>query len=958
MGDISLFRHAMWIARESPATHVKRIEKQMSLNNPALVFLTALLGVYGMALGDRSVDVPQLTIESYRLPNGLKVALNPDPTAPRTTVCVTYHVGSKNERPGLTGFAHFFEHMMFRGTKNVPNYDVPLQQAGGSPNAFTTEDITVYFETVPAHYLERAIFMEAERMAFLPSALDVKKFDVEREIVKNERRQRMENVPYGLARETISSYIFPKGHPYSWSVIGSMKDLNNSDLSDLRKFFYEFYHPGNATLCIVGAFDPTVAKTWIDEYFGVLARGPRVANVEIRDTPTVSKRITQRDQVQFPRVYWTWPTVPESHRDAAALELLGNLLSDGDASRLHRALMIDETLVTKVSARSDAREIAGIFSIDAIVSPGTKPAEVERVLQEQIARIRTTPPTHQEVRRAIRKDQKSSLVRLTATTGRAFAISWGFAQYDDPHYYQTVYRAYANVTPADVQRVVSRYLTPEKLVLHVLPTSGGEEESPAILAGPLATSAVPPAISARDPLPGTQWGDLPDAGEYREFAPPEFEVRQLSNGLSVWIAPWRTLPLVAARLIVPVGSAENASGKYGLSKLTATMWEKGTQDLTSTEFAGKLDGLGTSLGIGATFSTTELGFTVVKDALPETLALVGSMVAEPRMDPADFERERSLQLSALARGPDNPSWIARRVFPGLLYGRDHPYGLPISGFDHTVRSLSLSDVQGFYQDHFVPTNSTLIIVGDVDTESLIRQIEAAWKNWQGAAVKSSPPASAATAKSATVYLIDKPGAVQSVVSVGRLWRARNDPSHLATRIGNRVLGGDYTSRINKNLREKNGYTYGAYSEFDHIRETGDWSVSSNVRVDVTAAALSEIMTELESLREDRPLTAEEIRIARTALLNTFPAQFESPQQIAASLSTLARHQLPKNYLRDFAQHLREVDDQDVRRFMSELCSSTELRTLIVGDREQIVPQLENAGFDRLQFLDVNGQPSD
>ena len=847
---------------------------------------------------------------------------------------------------------------MFRGTKNVPNFDVPLQQAGGSPNAFTTEDITVYFETVPSNYLKRALYMEAERMAFLPTALDLTKFDTEREIVKNERRQRMENVPYGLAHETIASHLFPEGHPYSWSVIGSMKDLNNADLGDLRRFFYEFYHPGNATLTVVGSFDLASAKEWIEHYFGLLQRGPQVNAVQAPDSPTVSHKVVQRDQVQFPRVYWTWSTVPETHEDAAALEILANVLSDGDASRLRRTLVIDQSFATDVRARSDTREIAGLFSIDAIVSPRKTPPDVENALAEELKRLQTAPPSQAEVTRAIRKHQKRSLVQLTASTGRAFAICIGLAQYNDPHYYQTTYRDHSTVTPQDVQRVASRYLTPERLVLHVLPVSQGEEESAAILAGPLPSEDARLNITARDPKPGAEWEKLPDPTTHVDFAPPDFETRTLSNGLSVWFAPWRTLPLVSARLIVPTGSPQDLGRNSGLGKLTARLWEKGTQELTSTEVAEALDALGATLDVSATSDTTELSFTVVKDALPQALTLVGSMVAAPRFDQTNFEREKELQLSELKRGPDNPGWIARRVFPRLLYGFEHPYGFPVDGFNDTVKSIARDEVQEFYQERFVPAGSTLIIAGDVNAESLIAHIETGWGQWAGAAVPLTQPPARPARDAGTVYVVDRPGAVQSILSVGRLWRDRQDPTYFASRVGNRVLGGDFSSRINQNLREKKGYTYGARTAFRFRREGSEWVLQTSVRADVTAAALTEVMAEIEATLGDRPISEAEIAVAKTAELNTFPARFESPPQIASALAILARHQLPKSYLREITAQLRSVDAQRAADVIAEVCTPAELTTLVVGDRSQIVPQLEQAGFEHLVFLDSDGVPVD
>ena len=501
-----------------------------------------------------SATVPQFDIEAYQLGNGLRVALNHDPAAPRTTVCIAYHVGSKNERPGLTGFAHFFEHMMFRGTKNVPDFDSPLQQAGGSPNAFTSEDVTVYFESVSNDYVKRTLYMEAERMAFLSSDLDQQKFDTEREVVKNERRQQMENSPYGLADETISYHVYPAGHPYSWSVIGSMKDLNNASLEDLRQFFLEFYHPGNATLTLVGGFDPAETKQWIESYFGVIAPGPAVSLPAVPATPAVSKHVEQRDRVQFPRVYWTWPTVAESHENAPALDLLAMILADGDASRLHQRLVVDQQVALDVDAVHEAAELGGALKIHATVAPGSTPAAVEQAFDEVLRSIEEAGVSASELERVKAKYRTDLLQGLTSPTQRAFVIAMGYALYDDPHYYQQSFRRYDQVKGEDIQRVANTFLKPGHVTLLVQPVAEGQQEDEAVMGGPLPDQRPHEHLEVRSHDPGPEWSSMPDPTQRHAYTPPTLERRTLSNGLEVLLAQWHTLPLVSARLAVRAGS--------------------------------------------------------------------------------------------------------------------------------------------------------------------------------------------------------------------------------------------------------------------------------------------------------------------------------------------------------------------------------------------------------------------
>ncbi len=907
-------------------------------------------------------SAPHFPIETYQLSNGLKVALSHDPTAPRTTVCVAYHVGSKNERPGLTGFAHFFEHMMFRGTQNVPDFDLPLQQAGGSPNAFTSEDVTVYFETVPNNYLKRTLYMEAERMAFLSSALDQEKFDTEREVVKNERRQHMENAPYGLADETIASLVYPAGHPYSWSVIGSMKDLNNATLDDLRQFFYEFYHPGNATLTLVGGFDPREAQQWIETYFGPISRGPDLAPIQVPATPPVKQLVTQKDRVQFSRVYWTWPTVSETHPDAPALELLSMVLSSGDASRLMQSLVINSQVAVEVDASSETSEVGGVFTILATIAPGQTVDEVQQAIGQVVADVQAAPIPAEELARVRAKYRTGLLQRLTSPVQRTFVIALGLAQHDDPNYYQKLFTTYEAVAVEDLQRVARKYLVDQKVVLVVEPVGGDEAESEAVLAGPLDTGVARPELTARSHAPGPDWAQMPAATEQKPFVPPTFERRTLKNGLAVWLAPWRTLPLVSVRLLVRTGSADDPAAQAGLAALTAELWNQGTRELTSTQFAEAVDALGTSLDVSADTDTVVLGFTAETRALNEMLHLTGQMIAEPRFDAEDFQREQKLQLSSLASGPDDPSWIADRVFPTLLYGLSHPFASPELGYTETVEGLDLQQVRQFYRDHFVPTNATLVVVGDIDPDQVIAALDAQWSDWQTppAAVQNARPStsSATTTSAGTVYVVDKPGAVQSVIVVGRIWRDRKDPSYFATRVGNRVFGGDFLSRINQNLRQKNGFTYGAQSGFRYFQEGGRWALSTSVRTEVTGDALAEIVSELKGAATDRPLTADEVEVARSAEMSVFPQMFETPASIAGALAQLAMYSLPTDYYVKYLGQLESTKPEDASTALAHVADLRQIQMLVVGDRQAIEPLLTKAGFKNLKYLDSDGRPSE
>jgi zinc protease len=925
---------------------------------PWIVLVVGLLGSTLSPPGLAGTPTPpELALEAYRLPNGLKVALHRDPAVPRVTVCVAYHVGSKDERAGRTGFAHFFEHMMFRGTGHVPNYDVPLREAGTQSNAFTTEDLTVYYETVPAPYLERALYLEAERLAFLPSALDREKFDTEREVVKNERREAYENVPYGRAEEILLADVFPAGHPYSWPVIGAMRDLDRATLDDLRRFFAEYYHPGNATLCLAGDFDPARAKALIAEYFGPLKAGPPRRKVSTPPAPPVARRREQPDHVQLPRTYWAWPTVADEHPDAPALDLLASVLAGGEASRLYKALVRENRIAKDVAADSDTKEAAGLFTIRSTAAEGKPLREVAAVLAAELDRARVAPPSAGELERALAKHERATYHGLTPILGRAITLASGFALYDDPAHYRRDFERYFRVTPADLHRVARRYLAPEAVVLHIV---SGEPKEPDIQAGPRPDSAkVEDAPAPRPPAAGPDWSKLPGPAEPRPFRAPRIVRKRLPNGVDVWVVPWRTLPVVEAHLVLPAGTADDPAGKSGLATLTATLLEKGTKTKTATELTEALDALGASLSAAAGADHTVLSLGVVARNLDPALALAGEVLASPRLDPEDFDRERQLQLADLLQGPDDIDWIAARAFPVLLYGPDHPYANPAEGRVATVKGLAVADVRRFRDAHFDPARSTLVVVGDVEPDALLTSLGKALGGWKSAGAPASrrPAPEPSRPEPGVVHLVDKPGAVQSVVSVGRRWAGRDDPRYFATRIGNRILGADFLSRLNQNLREQHGFTYGASSYFRFHRTDSVWAASTSVRTDATAPALKEVLSELDALAGAKPFTAEEVGVARDAEARSFPETFESPGGIAGILLEMVRHGLPPDYLDTFLDRLRAPEADAIARAMVEVVAPAARVVLVVGDRRAVEPKLKDLGFRKVRLVTPDGLPT-
>ena len=923
---------------------------------PVLAMALAWLGGLGTSRAQvlAKSTVPDVAIKEFALENGLKVILRQDKSVPRVNVIVAYHVGSKNESPGRTGFAHFFEHMMFRGTRHVPNYDKPLQEAGATSNAFTTEDMTVYFETVPSNFLERALYLEADRLAWLPTALEQEKFDTEREVVKNERRQSYENVPYGLAEETILANLYPAGHPYRWSVIGSMGDLSKATLADLKQFFAEFYHPANATLCLAGDFDPIQAESLIKKYFAPIQPGPKPKVIKPPKVTAVAKSVTLLDQVAQPRVYWTWPAVDENAPDAAPLELLGQIMSSGDASRLHERLVIKDQSATAVSLGLSGSEVDGYLQLTATVAPGHTLEEVEKAAAEEIAKIVANAPSQRELDRMKAQYELAAFTPLEDPQSLGFALAIGAAQYGDAKHFRKEIERVLAVTSDEIHATARKYLTQEKLRLVVQPAKMGEEKTPGVTGiGPVGSAESAP-VQFREPAKSdVNWAQMPGPTDRPAFDPPQFEKRKLSNGLELWHAA-RDTPLVHLEIVMTGGTLDDPLGRDGLGSLTGRLFDKGTKAKTNRELTEAFELLGSTPSVSIGPDQSAVSLTLLPRSTGPALALLSEVLRQPRLEADEFERQKKQMLAALERGPDSPGYLAGRAFNKMLFGSDSRFGHPADGTVASLGRIELPDVAAFMKRFTNPAKAQIFVVGQLSTDQAVATVEAALSDWKtgDAPEPTIPkrPAEARTGQAGVVYLVDKPGAVQSVIRVGRRWKSRLDkPTYLPGQVGNYTLGGDFLSRLNQNLRERNGFSYGAGSNFAYIPGGDRWSVGTSVRADVTGAALKEIFAELDGLAAGgkAPLSEIDMKLAREALIQNFPEGFATPGSLLSSLQDLAEYGLDRAEWTTYIDRVSKVTDDEVRRVIADLIAADQRLVVIAGDRKLIEPQLKKAGFEKV-----------
>lgn len=922
----------------------------MRIKSLALFFILLSFLVTTRSFAQGGEKLPKVAIKEYRLKNGLRVILHPDESTPVVAVNVWYHVGSKNEAPGRTGFAHLFEHMMFQGSKNYGDgYLGAMDEAGASVNGTTNEDRTYYYEVVPSNFLERALYLEADRMGSLLEAMSQEKLDNQRDVVKNERRQRVDNQPYGTQGERIGEIMYPKGHPYNWSVIGSMEDLGAASLDDVKGFFRTYYVPNNAVLVLAGKFDEKQTKTWIEKYFGPIAAGSKIE----RPTPGQPKldkevRVTVEDTVPLPRLTMVWHSVPAYATDEAALDILSSILSSGRGSRLQGNLVYGKEIAQNIFANNSTSEIAGTFEISVIAKQGKTLEENEKEINAEIEKIKTSLPTAEEMSRALNGIEAQTIFRLQTVLGKGGQLSNFVGYRGKPDYFQADLDRYRKVTAADVQRVANTYLSANRLLMSYVPRKGA-----ALAGNPNANKPTSTATKKKDDaLLAQQKAALPKPGPNPTFALPSIEKTKLANGLNVWIVKQNELPIVSMNLVLNTGGTLDPADRSGVSSFTANMLNQGTKTRSANDIANQLQSIGASVNAGAGWDSTTVAMQTLTKNLDQALGIYADVVTKPSFPSAEFESNRRRLLGQLFQRRSNPTAVSDVVYNKVLYG-DQPYGRALTGDEKSVKALSRDDLANFYSANYRPTGNTLIVVGDVESKTLIPQLEKAFSGWKSGDVKSPTMPSSAMMGKPGIYFVDKPGAAQSSISIGQVAIDRNTPDFFALQVMNSILGGGGSARLFMNLREDKGYTYGAYSRFTFRKGAGPFAASAEVQTGSTKESIVEFMKELNGIRGTIPIGNGELENNKQSLIRRFPSAFETVGQISGQLSNLVVYGLPDNYFNDYITSVNAVTIADVNRVANKYLDPSKMSIVIVGDRKMVEPGLKELGYP-ITILDADG----
>ena len=878
--------------------------------------------------------------QRFVLKNGLTLLVHEDHKAPIVAVNIWYHVGSKNERPGRTGFAHLFEHLMFNGSEHFnDDYFQPFERIGATDqNGTTNEDRTNYFENVPTSALDIALWMESDRMGHLLGVIDTARVNEQRGVVQNEKRQG-ENEPFGKVDLLMTEATYPAGHPYSWSVIGSMEDLNAASVDDVKEWFRTYYGPNNAVIVLAGDITPDIARQKVEQYFGDIPATPPIAKQATWIAKrTGSHRELMQDRVPQARIYKEWNIPEYGAADADYLDLVTDVLAAGKTSRLYKRLVYDEQTATDVSAYVDLREIGGQLVIRATAKPGGDLGRVERAIDQELARFIQSGPTASELRR-VKTQSRANFIRgierIGGFGGKSDVLARNEVFTGSADHYLVTQRRIATATAADLKSAASRWLSDGEFALEVHPY---------------------PAFEAA--ASGADRTKLPEAGTPPDARFPAIARATLPNGLKIVLAERHSIPQVNLTLLLDAGYAADQFAAPGTASLALDMLDEGTTKRTALQISDTLSQLGAQLFTSSQLDVSRVALSSLKENLDPALDIFADVVLNPSFPQADFQRQQRQRLARIQREKVQPVQMALRVFPQLLYGTNHAYGNPLtgSGTEESVSRMTRDDLVRFHRTWFKPNHATLVIVGDVSLAEIQPKLARLFSRWQRGEVPQKNVGTVADQQKPLVYILDRPGAEQSVILAADLAPPKANPHEYAIEAMTSLLGGQFTSRINMNLREAKHWSYGAFTFVWDARGQRPFIAYAPVQTDKTKESMIEVDRELRGILGPRPVTADELAKAQANLTLTLPGNWETMDAVQGSLEQMVTFGLDDHYYETYAQRVRALTIPDASGAAQEAIRPDHLVWVVVGDRAKIEPGIRELNFGEIRFLDADGKP--
>jgi len=904
-----------------------------------LAFVICFSVFGGILRGQETSSSSELNIpyKKFVLDNGLTVIIHEDHKAPVVAVNIWYHVGSKNEKPGRTGFAHLFEHLMFNGSEHFnDDYFKALDKIGATDlNGTTSNDRTNYFETVPISAFDQVLWLESDRMGYMVNAITQTKLDEQRGVVQNEKRQ-YENEPYGLVDENMTKSIFPVGHPYSWTVIGSMDDLSAASLDDVKEWFNTYYGTNNATLVVAGDVKTEEALEKVKKYFGGLQAGPPIAKYESWPAKrTGSQRQIMQDRVPQERIYKVWNIPEDGTKEFTCLDMVSDVMALGKTSRLFKRLVYDDQIATSVGCYVDKREIGSLFQIRADVKPGVELAKVENAINEELVKFIKSGPTEDEL--AIVKTRNYAgfvrgLERVGGFGGKSDILASNQTFFGDPDHYKSWLKQMNEAKTGDLQQTAKDWLSDGEYVLEVHPFT-----------------------EAKTTLTDADRTKVPELGTAPRLIFPEFQRTTLSNGLTVVLAQRNTIPAISLMLSFDAGYAADQLAVPGTAKLVMNMMDEGTNARNALQISQELERLGTRLSTGSNLDQSFVSLNTLKKNLDPSLDIFADVLLNPTFPQTDLDRLIKEQLVSIQKEKTQPTGIAIRILPKYLYGENHAYGTPLtgSGFESTVKGITRDQLVKFYHSWIKPNNATLVVVGDISMDELKPTLEKTLKNWKSGSVpKKNIPEVKLPAKS-VLYLMDRPGSIQSLILAGNLTAPFGKVDEASVNVMNSIIGGDFTSRINMNIREDKHWSYGASTFIWSVKGQRPFMTFTQVQSDKTKESIQEIYQELSGYCTKKPATSDEVQKTQNNQLLQIPGSYETMDAVTGAINDIVRYSLKDNYYQDYAAKMKALQTKEVQDIAKEVIKPEQLVWVVVGDRSKIETSLKDLGYE-IKLIDGDG----
>ena len=903
-----------------------------------LLVTAPLLVSTAMADSTAEIDIP---FDKFTLDNGLTVIVHEDRKAPIVAVSIWYHVGSKDEPEGKTGFAHLFEHLMFNGSENHDGeFFEPLEQVGATAmNGTTWFDRTNYFENVPTPALDMTLWLESDRMGHLLGAITQDKLDEQRGVVQNEKRQG-DSQPYGKVEYRYLEGLFPPGHPYRHSTIGSMADLDAASLDDVHQWFKDYYGAANTVLVLAGDIDTPTARALAEKYFGDIPAGPPVKRMKAMvPERALDTHEVMYDRVPHTRTYRYWAVPGRTEKENIELGLAASILGSGKNSRLYQALVYKNQLANSVSVHVEDHELTSIFTIDTKLKEGSTLDEVNRIIDFEIARFLTNGPTQDELDR-VKTQTNATLIRgleqIGGFSGKATALARGELYAGDPGFFRKSIGWMNDASPEDVQSSAITWLRNGRYQLDVLPY------------GDYNTAETQVDRSKGLPAVGT----LPD------LAFPEIQHAELKNGLDVVLAERHAVPVINVSLQFDAGYAADSFGKPGTADFTLSMLDEGTKKRSALEIALEAEELGANISTRSNLDMSTLRLSAMRDKLTPSLELFADIVRNPAFDQAEIDRLRPRWIGKIKQEKSQPVQLALRNLPPLLYGPDHAYGIPLtgSGTEDSINSLTRKDMQSFHATWIRPSNGTLFVVGDTTMEEILPELEKVFGNWREnrKAVPRKNLANVDLPAQGRVFIIDKPGSPQSLILAGHVAPPTGAENNMDITAMNDILGGQFTARVNMNLREDKSWSYGAYTFMFDARGQRPWMVYAPVQTDKTMESIQELEKEFDQYLGTKPATTDELSKSVHNNVNSLPGQYETGNAVMGALLSNQRFGRDDDYVPTLKSRYEAIKLENVQGAAEQVLRPDKLTWLIVGDRKEIEDKIRGMNLGKVSIMDVDG----